>query len=87
MKIFNYYGKSVSAKANAVAFENNGITVYFSYETIIAIKIDDELFISKNIWGSVTGRHLNAINDDKSIRIDYEEIERISEDISLYIER
>ena len=39
---------------------------YFSYETIIAFRDENGLKISKNIWSTTTGKHLNWIDDDKN---------------------
>lgn len=47
--------------------------IWFSYEQPIAFKWGDDLCIIENIWGNTTGRHLNEINPDKSIRISREE--------------
>ena len=56
--------------------------LYFSYNTLIAIKdIDGKLRISENIWSNTTGKHLNLINRDKSIRIKRNEFEIISKAI------
>ena len=44
---------------------------FFSYETCIAFAINGELVISKNIWSNTTSKHLNLIDTDKTIRIDY----------------
>jgi len=70
MKISHYYGNSTSSKATNTLIESGNISIYYSYETIIAVKVDDELTISKNIWGSVTGKHLNTIDRDKSKRVE-----------------
>lgn len=43
---------------------------WFSYETLIAFKINNEFHIIKNYWGSTTGKHLNWINSNKKIRED-----------------
>ena len=43
---------------------------YFSYDTLIAFRGDEGLIIRENIWGSTTGKHLNWIDRDKSIRVD-----------------
>ena len=48
-------------------------TLWFSYSTPIAIQNSDGLFIRENDWGPTTGRHLNYIDEDKSIRISGEE--------------
>ena len=48
----------------------NGLTLYFSYQTLIAI---DNL-ISVNNWSVTTARHLYWINPDKDIRVnDFDE--------------
>ena len=48
----------------------NGLTLYFSYQTLIAI---DNL-ISVNNWSVSTARHLFWINPDKNIRVnDFDE--------------
>jgi hypothetical protein len=48
---------------------------YFSYSTCIAFQIDNQLFISENVWSSTTGKHLNRINPDKTIRMNHEDFE------------
>ena len=36
--------------------------LYFSYETLVGIKLLGEFtIVHTNIWGSVTGKHLNSI--------------------------
>ena len=53
--------------------------IYFSYEMPIAFFNSKGLVISENIWTRTTGKHLNAINDDKSIRIDNDSfVERLN---------
>ena len=48
----------------------NGLTLYFSYQTLIAI---DNL-ISVNNWSVTTARHLYWINPDHDIRVnDFDE--------------
>jgi len=48
-------------------------TLYYSYETIIAFRDEHGLTISKNVWSMTTGKHLNYICTDKSLRIPYEQ--------------
>jgi len=50
MKISNYYGNTASSKANATKLSSNGIDIYFSYETIVAISVNGKMTIAKNIW-------------------------------------
>lgn len=50
------------------------IDLYFSYETVVAFQLGGEdIVISENNWGTTTGKHLNWINTDKSIRVSSEE--------------
>lgn len=46
------------------------LDVYFSYKTPIAFCLNGKITIRKNEWSTTTGKHLNAVNSDKSIRID-----------------
>lgn len=49
------------------------LTLYFSYETVVAFSSPHSGFvISKNVWSVTTGRHLNEINDLKSNRVSHE---------------
>lgn len=51
----------------------NNRELYFSYETLIAFRKDEELFICENIWGTTTGKHLNYINNDKKRRLNHDD--------------
>ena len=51
------------------AFENE---YWYSYSTLVAFRINGEFHITKNYWGTTTGKHLNWINGDKKIREDAE---------------
>ena len=53
------------------------LTVYFSYKTIIAFEVNNELTISENEWGPTTGKHLNYINTDKTKRVPHENVEKL----------
>ena len=67
--------------AHSMAIEIGQRTVYFSYDTPIAFKgynSNGEYFycIRKNEWKGTTGKHLNWIDTDKSIRVDSETFEK-----------
>lgn len=51
------------------------LNLYFSYDTIIAFRIGSDLVIRKNDFSVTTGKHLNAINPDKKIRMSESEFE------------
>lgn len=53
-----------------------GVEYYYSYETLIAIRTENELVCIKNYWGPTTGKYLNAICPDKSKRLTKEQFEK-----------
>lgn len=56
---------------NFVAFgDAKGDKCWYSYDTLIAFRVKGELHILKNYWGPTTGKHLNTISRDKSVRED-----------------
>ena len=57
------------------------LDLYFSYDTVIAFSSKyTGLIIRKNDWSTTTGKHLNAINSDHSIRIKGDEFEYMLEE-------
>ena len=63
---------------NNVCVSVNGVTVWFSYTTPIAFQVcGNPLVIRKNEWSNTTGKHLNAIDDDKSKRVDGETFRKL----------
>jgi len=55
---------------NALEVTIGGLTLYFSYKTVIAFEAPGEtLVIRQNAWSTTTGKHLNAIDRDHSRRI------------------
>lgn len=71
---------------NNIAVRIKNVSVYFSYKTVVAIKVDDELFISDNVFSTTTGKHINAISPDKSIRISRDRFEEMLEGLKINIE-
>lgn len=62
-------------KSNYVVIEDTHRIFYFSYNTLIAFKIEGSLYIRENVWGSTTGKHLNNVSRVKEIRISKEKFE------------
>jgi len=61
---------------NATKVNIGKITLWFSYDDLVAFQVDDKpLVIRENDWGTTTGKHLNAICHDKSRRISAAEFE------------
>lgn len=52
---------------NTTEITINGITLYFSYETLIGFRKGIFLCIRKNEWGNATGKHINAIPGSGSV--------------------
>jgi len=67
LEISSYYGHSASAHNNAKLIKLNGMSFYFSYETLVAVHTGKELKVVENSWGPTTGRHLNKIDGGKKI--------------------
>jgi hypothetical protein len=54
-----------------------GLTLYFSYKTVIAYEFNGSTVVRENDWSMVTGKHLNAIdNGNKKERITGEVFEK-----------
>ena len=69
IKHFNYGNYSSSNYgAHSLCFVTPQGRYWFSYNTLVAFRIGGEFHIIKNYWGSTTGKHLNWIDADHSIR-------------------
>jgi hypothetical protein len=56
--------------------DSEGHSYYFSYNTLVAVVTrTGEEIIHQNVWGQTTGKHLNWINPDHSIRLSRDEFE------------
>lgn len=73
---FTSYGEYSSSNygAHSLRFDlPNGVSFYYSYDTLVAFRSPfSGLVIMKNYWSTTTGKHLNWIHDDKKLRIDRE---------------
>ena len=70
---FRNYGNYSSGNYGVhtlVFTDASGNDFYFSYETLVAFRcrVKGEFHIIKNYWSNTTGKHLNWIDSDKSIR-------------------
>lgn len=74
----DYPSNNYNANTLTLDFELNGSkTIYSSYDMVIAFqgynsKGDYFDCICKNCWGKTIEKHLNMINPDKSVRLDYD---------------
>lgn len=72
---FYNYGNYSSGNygVNSLCFiDAFGNKYWYSYETLVAFRISGEFHIIKNYWSTTTGKHLNWIDPNKSIREDEE---------------
>lgn len=76
ISVWNYGNYSSDNYGSCRAVSIGDITLYFSYDTIVAFRIGGKLVISENAWSNTTGKHLNFINPNKEIRIPYGEFKR-----------
>lgn len=60
--IASYYGNSNASTNNAKVVHIGDASFYFSYETLVAVKFNNELVVSRNHWGATTGKHINRID-------------------------
>ena len=52
----------------------NAISLWISYETVVAFYDGYDLVVCDNIWGPTTGKHLNSIDGgNKASRVSYKE--------------
>lgn len=52
------------------------LTLYFSYQTVVAFNDSEGLKVVENQWGPTTGKHLNTIDGgNKSARLPADEFE------------
>lgn len=49
--------------------------LWFSYETCVAFHGEDGMVISENVWSKTTGKHLNYLSTDQSVRVPHTEFE------------
>lgn len=67
--------------AHTIAVSVGRLTLFFSYNTVVAFKDGFNFVISENVWSRTTGKHLNWIDDDKSQRIPHFEFEKKLEEV------
>jgi hypothetical protein len=82
VEFWRYYNgyKSANYGAHCLAFKDTqGNEFYYSYNTLVAFYVakTGKKFCIKNYWGNTTGKHLNAIEPDKSRRCDSEEFSQL----------
>ena len=67
---------------NALEWDDD-ITIYFSYETPVAICVKGKSYVAKNQWSKTTGKHINWCKQNIGTR--YEEPEEVEHDELLFL--
>lgn len=66
-----------SRNTKQIDVQVGSLTLHFSYETVVAFSSSHSGFvISENVWSTTTGRHLNEIHPDKSLRMSNDAFEQ-----------
>ena len=74
IKIGSYSQKS--PQANCMFVTVGDLILYFSYETIVAFRVNGETICVENRWQCTTGKHLNWIEPDHKKRLKREDFEK-----------
>lgn len=70
--VIENYGKYSSDNygAHTLRVRLDTITLYYSYNTVVAFKSwKSGLVVCENVWGPTTGKHLNWIDPYKNYRV------------------
>lgn len=79
MNYGNYSSKNYGASTLMVRLA--GLTLWYSYDTIVAFDSCKHGFvISQNVWSTTTGKHLNWIDPDKKARVPHNQFEDLLAD-------
>lgn len=73
---------------NTMEVKIGSLTLYYSYETIVAFRdYDLGLVVSTNIWSTTTGKHLSWIDGgNKKNRLDHNDfVEKLNETLKKHI--
>lgn len=78
---FYYQGTSGVDRPNALRFISNGISYWFSYQTLVAFYSPKTgRVVHENVWSKTTGRHLNVIDGgNKAARVNAERFAELLE--------
>ena len=57
-----------------IVYLDNNLTLWFSYSSLVAFRINSEKIVRQNVWENTTGKHLNYIdNHGQGSRVTEEE--------------
>jgi hypothetical protein len=68
-------------RPNFTRIDIGALTVWYSYRTAVAFRVNGITTVRRNDWGPTTGKHLNAIDGghpvDRADRVDSETFTRL----------
>lgn len=80
----NFCNENENSARNFNSVTIGDAIVYFSYDTAVAFCTPQQgLVVCENIWGTTTGKHLNWLSKDKSIRLPKKEFDKRLESIKI----
>lgn len=62
VSLSSYGGYTGNYGAHCMRVTIGSLTLYFSYQTVVAFEDNMGLKVTENLWGPTTGKHLNAID-------------------------
>ena len=57
-----------------IASDKGGVSLYFSYETLVGVAGMGDRKISENEWSVTTGKFLNELQPNKNMRVPHSEV-------------
>ena len=69
-----YINSNYGVHTLRVSFD--GLSLYYSYNTIVAFRNNHGLVCCENNWGNTTGKHLNMIQSDHKVRLPIDKFEK-----------
>jgi hypothetical protein len=67
------------AGPSSLLIQIEDVDIWFSYQTVVAVQTPAGLLVSENCWSTTTGKHLKAIDPDRSKRLPRAEFEAQAE--------
>ena len=83
---FNFVNdfKPLNTTKSLSCIDYKGLTLYFSYNTLVAYFGLKGWTVCKNVWSNTTAKHLYKINANKTIRIEHNDfIKKAEKDLNL----
>jgi hypothetical protein len=67
----------IVTKSYSILHLSSNITLWFSYEVLIAFQVNDERYISKNMWSKTTQSHINKVKGRDDVEMERDEFLKV----------